>query len=432
MTMSNFLQPSCVTGNRWVPVIVILMTAVLVRLMFIHCTVGFHYGEDNIRVLGGDETEYLAFAENIANGRDYGAGITEKMWRTPGYPLLVSTIFTFFGHSLVVIRLTHALLGGLVCVLILRIGSKLFGPSTGILSALYFAIYPPHVYYSREIVSENLLLLCSLLAVLFFFNAVTIPKLKNAVLCGTFLGIATLVRPEAGGIVVCLITFLVFFSPFQCKVRLFTSTVVVLSMILVLSPWLMRNYALSGRLILSSLSGEVFWGGNNEHTLNEPEWRGYWMYPHKMEGFDLVRAEKNEIRRDQIRWRLGLEFLNDHKADIPRLVYYKVKRFYSVMVQGKTETIVLILSFGLLLPFILIGFFVSLVKFLRTRSPGVVLHMIVVYYNLLAIVFWGSNRFRLSIDPFLIMFGISAVLSIAAWISKNEYLNLVRNEGSTQ
>ena len=394
----------------WLPIVAVFLVAISSRLTFTGFFVGFHEDTAQFSKLEGDERGYVNLARNIADGRDYATGQRDKMWRTPGYPIFLSSILMSFGYQLGIVRIFQAILGGISCVLVFFIGEKLFGTKVGLLSALYFAIYPPHVFMSTQILSENLLLPFSLFVVLSFMDAVKTNALRNIVACGVVLGLAVLTRPESGGVVLCIFGAVVVSSSAQIRVKIYMSACIVLFMFLVLSPWLIRNYFIAGRLVLSTVAGEAFWGGNNDFTLRDPYWRGHWKYPHELPDFDKVVSENDEVKRDQMRWRLGLDYLRNNYTEIPKLAFYKLQRFYSVQLHDKLQRTVMILSFGLLMPFMAIGLLGGTVKLFQDRHPGVIVSLIILYYNLLAIIFWGSNRFRLTIDPYLIIFGIWGLL----------------------
>lgn len=399
---------------------IIFITAVLVRVAFIYLVTG--PSPANLDVLGtleGDEKGYVMLAKNIADGRDYGSdtGVWGSMWRTPGYPIFISSLFILFGHKLAIVQFAQVLLGALVCVLIYLVGQRIFNSTVGFVSALYFAFYPPHVHMSGRFLSENLLLPLILLIALAFLKMVRRPEWRHAIGCGFLLGIAALTRPEAAGIGIGVIALTPVVGSMDVKHMIHLNMVILVSMLFVLSPWLIRNYRISGHVVLATVGGEAFWGGNNEYTLNDPKWRGYWKPVNELrEQFEFVMAGRNELERSRRRWHFGITFLKGHKSDVPRLAYYKLRRFYSFMLEDELQRIVMILSFGLLTPFIASGVIGTAVAFLRARSYGLILHVIVLYYNLIAVVFWGSNRFRLAIDPFLIMFGICAILAILSYL----------------
>jgi hypothetical protein len=426
-------------------ILLIFTLAVAVRIAFIHAVVGFHHGQSNLSILNGDERDYVRRAENLLAGEGFtGGGQNDRMWRTPAYPVFLASVFLPRGRQLAVVRLLHAMLGGLVCVLIYAIARRVFDPTVAALSALYFAFFPPHAYMAGQILSENLLLPIVLLATLEFLRMMEQPSFQSAALCGLLAGLVTLTKPESGGIAAAMLVVLwtgrgekkdiVGADLCVCPDRagrhrgrhtglplrlalfpqkLLMSAALVLCATLVVAPWLARNYRLSGRVVISSVGGEAFWGGNNQHVLDNPKYRGYWMAPSEMpEQLKLVLAAPTELEQDRVRWRLGLEFLDAHRADIPRLAWHKFTRFYSVMARDRTERLALILSFGWLLPFIAAGLLVHAWRFVRLRQAASILIAIIFYYNLLAIVFWGANRMRLVIDPLLIIFGVWAARGV--------------------
>jgi hypothetical protein len=397
---------------------IIFAVAVVVRIAFVSIIIGLDHGQESVAILNGDERDYIGRAEHINSGLGLTAGNPhDRMLRMPAYPLWLATIFAIFGRQLVVVRLFQAVLGALVCVLLFGIARRLFDRAVATFAALYFAFYPPHLYMAGQILSENLLLPAVLLATLAFLKMMERPSTQSAVLCGVLAALSMLVKPESG-LVAAAIIATIWLIRHEHRLRL--SAALVLAIVLVITPWLVRNYRWSGHLMVSSVGGETFWGGNNEHVLNLPKYRGYWMSPANMpDQHRQVLAAPTEYERDRMRWRLGWEFLETHRGDIPRLVFYKLRRFYYVLVQDPKERIALILSFGLLLPFIAAGLAINTRRFLRDRHPGFLLIAIIVVYNLLAVVFWGANRLRLVIDPMLILFGVWAACALVGVIAAN-------------
>lgn len=397
----------------------ILLVATIVRIAFIYAAASFNHGAANIAVLNGDERDYIGRAERALAGEGLTAGgANDRMWRTPAYPVWLAAVFLVFGpRQLAVVRLLQAALGGLVCVLIFVIARKVFEtPVVALLSALWFAFYPPHVYLAGQILSENLLLPALLATTLVFIRLIEQPSVKLATACGILAGAATLVKPEAGGVMFVMVALVWLIARGGWRKKSLVCATLGLSAAIILAPWIARNHRLSGRFVISSVGGEAFWGGNNEYVLNIPKYHGYWMAPSEMpEQLKLALAAPTELEQDRMRWKLGMEFLNAHRADIPRLAWYKLKRFYSVMVQDRRERVALILGFGLLAPFIAAGVLINAWRFYRERRAGLILIGIIIYYNLLAIVFWGANRLRLAIDPFLIIFGVWAAYAMAEY-----------------
>ena len=394
----------------------IFLLAALIRIAFIYFAIGFHRGATEATNLNGDERDYLARAEHLLAGDGLTAGgAHDRMWRTPGYPLfLAATVALSGAKQLAAVRLLQALLGALTCVLLYFIARRVLADQacepTAALAAGWFACYPPHAYMAGQILSENLLLPALLAAVLVFMQMLAAPRPRRALSCGLLFGVAAMIKPETGAIIGLAAACALWLLRGSWRERLQSSALVLVAALLLVAPWASRNYRLSGHLVISSLGGEAFWGGNNEAVLNTPSLRGYWLPPAQAPAtLNQVLAAPTEFEQDRTWWRLGSEFLRAHQSDIPRLMAYKLRRFYSVLVQDRRERVALLLSFGWLLPFIAVGMAVSLRRFAGERAAGLFVLAIIGYYNLLAVVFWGANRLRLVIDPFLIMFGVWAL-----------------------
>ncbi|MGH6629420.1 MAG: ArnT family glycosyltransferase, partial [Burkholderiales bacterium] len=251
---------------------IIFAIAVVVRIAFIYAVIGFHTGESDVLRLNGDERDYLRRAENVMMGHGFTAGGEhDRMWRTPAYPLLLLPITAVGGRELAAIRFLQALLGSLACVLLFAVARRVFDPTVAALAALYFALYPPHAHMAGQILSENLLLPVVLLATLQFLRAAETPTVKQAMLGGMLAGLAALVKPEAGAIAGVMVAVMWLIAGERKVLR---GAALLLAAALTLAPWLARNYALSGRFVISSVGGEAFWGGNNEYVLDVPKHRG--------------------------------------------------------------------------------------------------------------------------------------------------------------
>ena len=371
--------------------LVVLLTASVANAMSLESTPLWIYP---------DSVDYIQLAGGIVDDGNWSHELF--LIRPPGYPLLLAAVFAPAGRRLAAARALQALLGGLACVLLAAIGARLFDRRIGLLAGGWFALYPPHAYMAGMLLAENLLLPALLGLVWLFLRLTERESLREAIACGLLAGGCALVKPEAAGVIVLA-------AALAGRRR---GAMLALCAFAVVAPWLLRNHRLSGHWTLSSVGGEAFWGGNNESVLNLPKYRGYWMAPAEMPaGLREVQAAGDEIAQDRARYRLGIDFLKRHPADLPRLAGYKLARFHSVLMQDPRERWALIASYGWLLPFIAAGTLLQTRRLFRAHSGGRLLIALIFYYHLLAVVFWGANRLRLMIDPALLLFGLQALVA---------------------
>src|SRR5262245_21089005 len=102
-------------------------------------------------------------------------------------------------------RLTMAILGAGVVVVIGLIGRSIAGDRAGYIAAIIAALYPNLWVNDALIMSETLAALAVALAILFSYRLVRAPTLANAALLGLACGGAMLVRAELGLLLPCMV-----------------------------------------------------------------------------------------------------------------------------------------------------------------------------------------------------------------------------------
>jgi hypothetical protein len=238
-------------------------------------------------------------------------------------------------------------------------------------------------------------------------------------LAGLVLGLAALVRPAA-------FYFLPFFAfAFLARHRrLVPAAVGVVAMgiglLLPIVPWAVRNYAVHDRyLLLASNGGSTFWGANNELVLDTPELHGTWISTEQMpDEKKPVRALTNEVSRDSAEWAIGKAFVRGHVGSVPRLMWYKFYAMWTPVSETPNAKFnrILEISYGAALPFMVVG--VVMVGRRRGWTDFAFLAILapIVATTAASLVFYGSARFRSTIEPLLLIFAAVAVTPLLAWV----------------
>lgn len=121
-----------------------------------------------------DGVNYFRTAERIAGG-DLAGG-PDVFWQPPLYPYFLAVLLSLFGRTMTLIYGVQALVGAASCILIDRIGSRLFGERAGLIAALLAAFYGPLIYFDAQPLIPFLHISLMLVGLLLLIRAAGIPE----------------------------------------------------------------------------------------------------------------------------------------------------------------------------------------------------------------------------------------------------------------
>jgi hypothetical protein len=273
------------------------------------------------------------------------------------------------------------------------------------------AVYPPLIWVCAYLLSEPLYSVLALAAVWLLVTATERPQtdLARIVAAGLACGVAVLTK-EA----------LLFFLPLAglwllVERRVAAAGLLALGVVLVLGPWVARNYAVHGRFVLTAAHGGVtFWTGNNAWSPGEgdlaanPEMgRARAAFEQRHAGLDAQAIDSAYyqdafafIRTRPVAW-LGLEARKLFYAFVPIGPSYRLHSARYVV--GS------VVSYGLVFPFGVLGMLALLGR--AGRSPLTPLWLLAASSVAMCLVFFPQERFRIPvIDP-------ACLVGAAAWLS---------------
>ncbi len=197
---------------------------------------------------------YDQLAANLAEGNGYRfyPDTAKTLMREPGYPILLAGIFMVFGKNFAIVKLANMIMAFAVAYLMTRIAGKLSGSRLVILgSPLLFLFHPETLIAESRGGIEILFTLILIIFILTLYRAVKSKRWWDYLLSGGVLGLAVLVRSTPILFPFVLLGyFLLFKRGENQKVAVFRKFVVMaIAMFLVLSPWIIRNYSLTGKFV---------------------------------------------------------------------------------------------------------------------------------------------------------------------------------------
>lgn len=394
-----------------------LLPLILVGAVLVRVPVALLMG-DQVTVLPGvqDQVSYDALARSLLAGRGYS--FAQKWYpftpaHTPTahwsfiYPLYLAGIYALTGYHPVAARLIQSALGGaLICFLVYLIGRRVVDGATGLVGAGLAAVYGYFVYYSGALMTETFFITLVLLSLYLSLELKERPTLGHFILLGLALGIAGLLRQT----ILLFVPFLLLWLFWELRKdgisrRYFVIPVVVI--MLLITPWTIRNYVVFRQfLLLNSNSGYALFASNNP-TLGTD-----WSDDRVVVPVPVELTGLNEAQLDQALTRRGIELvLADPKRslwlDLNKTLSYF--RFWPSSDSGAISNLNRVLSFGLYLPFMLAGLWLSFWRWRRF----VPLYLFMVIHTGIHLLSWPSPRYRLPVDAVLVVFAGLALVELA-------------------
>jgi hypothetical protein len=199
-----------------------------------------------------DSNSYDILAKNLLDGNGYVDFYGDsELLRTPGYPLFMAFVYTIYGDpifiSLIQIFLTLA-----AGIMIYNITTFLgYGEKAGLAAMGLYCLNGIVFVHTLFLLAEALFVFIITTAFYLLLKYQKKPNIRLLGITGLLLGLSALVRPIAVYFIAVIILLLLYYS--KDRITTLKHAVVFLTLfIIVLSPWLARNYAETGKVMFST------------------------------------------------------------------------------------------------------------------------------------------------------------------------------------
>jgi len=227
-----------------------------------------------------DDTFFKASSQLLGTGHGYirpldfffhGKTIATAQ-HPPLYPLVLSILPALGINGLDAARMFGVAFGTGTVLVVALIARRVAGDRAGLWAGGLCAAYPSFIAADGSIFAEPLFGLLVGLAVLQALRLRTRPTLKGSAALGVLIGLAALTRSEGVLLLPLLGIPAVAAAP---RRRLMKGAVVVLGTLVVLAPWVARNWHVFGRPTLSTDQGSTVAGSNCHSTYYGPNIGGF-------------------------------------------------------------------------------------------------------------------------------------------------------------
>lgn len=348
----------------------------------------------------------------------------------PLHPIVLASVYGVCGQSVTAARLCAALLGTAACYAAFALGRILFGTRAGLLALGALSVYPLHVYvsglYEYPTALFTAVLLTATCAAVYGVQRPGVGWISLAT--GSLFGIAALAVPTALTAVPLLVVCILAGQEARMRVRLRAALLTVVGCAGVVGSWSALWYAETGefRLIAAYGAYALFKGncavaheyGNADvadewiarglSTADKPAYAAYVAVQDRA-ALASTRAEAEDVYR-----RAAIDYVLENPADAAGLFFRKLCGYWwpyatpvtQSALDNWTTRAVQVATFVPILGLALVG---VIRGGFRQRTLWVV-YCVILSQWITYSAFIVSTRYRLQVDPLLIVLAIGAVV----------------------
>jgi 4-amino-4-deoxy-L-arabinose transferase-like glycosyltransferase len=356
---------------------------------------------------------FSAMGSSLARGEGLSAYGTLLHRRSPLYPLMIGAIYKLFGERQFLVQAVQAFLFAGICVAAYDIGRRLYNARTGSLAGVLCALHPALLRYVADFHLETLFTFLLTLSVWLCVRFYQEPSFKRGMAFGALCALTALTKAVA---VLYAPLFIAcwwlsrkgFRSRAELRPTVVAAVAILGTMALVISPWTIRNYAVTGHVVPIStgfsdafLRGYVF--SKTEYiTLRQPPYTNGENESNAM--FRQICAnegavwEQDDYQTDKILNRAAKARLLASPAAFVRKTVVGLFTFWYEMTSLKTS-----LAAGAMA---LVGWLFAGVGLWRSRTekqPAWLLLLPIVYFNLFLAPLLALGRYSVPIVPCLMV-----------------------------
>ncbi len=358
------------------------------------------------------DASYLELANNwmagsyeTTSGLMIPEGFTYKALRPPLFPAFLALVSKVHGMNPVMpARIYLALLSMVVPFCVWLLARNIWSWREGIAAFVWACFHPHFIFYSGLIVPETLFIVFSTSA----FTLMVLEKNSlQAAIAGLFTGLACLCRSQFAGVALIGVVW-PFLNP-KPGARKIWGAAFLAGFLLAVSPWWVRNYVVFDKFVpFSTEGGYTLWVGAN---------------PLADGGGDCPPShpprELGELGMDKWHYQQGFSYMRDNPGRTVSLAFQKLRRFWGIVPVKNVSVKMKIISFVSFLPlFVLaiIGFW-----FWGRRVELRPVIGLILYYTVIQTIFPSLLRYRIVLEPFLIMMAAAAAVRVySRFIEKND------------
>ena len=377
--------------------------AVVLRLVFIMVP--------GWELVDADEAQYHSLAISMLEGQGYSKGGEPAAEWPPLYPMFLSAVYFVFGRSAAAVFCAQALLGAATIYGVYRLSLSIFEDEpVAVLSAFVLAGYPLLILLNKSLLSENLYVPLLIWHLCFLHQGLARNDSRHLALSAVLLGLTALTRSFIAPIVVAYAVMLPVMLPSRFVSRAKTTLGYTLIFVLTLLPWMARNYVAFDEFVplTTSFGGTLYAGYSMSDYVygNSP-------VDEITRTSEFVEATEGAAATNRYLLRQTGRIIVEYPERLPGLMVKKLAYFvmpfdYDILPRYPAgDNPGFNSPYVFLFPFFLVG------AWQAYRAGHLIAPLLTVmgYTLVISILILGLPRYRLPIEPVMVLFACFALAS---------------------
>lgn len=263
-----------------------------------------------------------SIADNLLGGKGYSLdGVNPDFYIFPIYPLFLAFL-RFLHISYFHAKIVQCIVGALICLVIYKIGKRVFSEKTGLIAGFLWAVYPYSVVHSKALEDSTLLTFLVSLVILLSILFMEKRNYFNAMLLGLFCGLSAMTRNTFFAFLPFFFLWLIVYLKRQYWKHILT---IIFGITIVVAPWIIRNYIHTGQFVLTTHGGSVLWIGNNQYINSLLKANLNQDYVIMVPGFVNILADPEE---DKAYYKKAINFIKSNPWTFIENTLLKLYYFY--------------------------------------------------------------------------------------------------------
>lgn len=333
-------------------------------------------------------------------------------YHLPVYPLVLAGVYYFVNSPLAafLIIFIQIIVAAASCMLIYLIALKLFSEQRiAVIAGGIMMLYPTFIIHTARLIPETVLIFWLSLMLLYLLLLRDKPSYKKALVIGVLMGMALLTSNVVVPMIPFIVIWLLSSLTVSWKQRVKIIILTMLTAFMVVSPWLVRNYIVFREFPLMKANlGHNLWLGNNPRATGtfytqSGEFMG------DVLSKDLLKGQKlSELEQDKELYAKAMAHIKEYPL---HYISLSMKRFYYFVwfppdnLLSKESILhkkISKIPFAFILVASIIGAALSLKKY--PKDVFLIFSIILSQVLLFSLIIVGHPRYRMTIEPYMILF----------------------------